>query len=54
MKSINLEPNWAGLRLWALNGQKSPNLTPRERKAFRDILRECEIAKTANRPSAKW
>lgn len=42
-RTIRLEPHWEGLRAWAEHGLRGP-CTPRERKAFREILKQCDIA----------
>lgn len=42
-RTINLEPNWAGVKRWAENGLRTAR-PGREREAFREILVECELA----------
>lgn len=42
-RTVRLEPHWEGLRAWAEHGLRGP-CTARERKAFREILRQCDIA----------
>lgn len=49
-RTLDLEPNWAGLRRWALAGLRA---TPNE-KALKMVLAECEKAKAAGRPDTDW
>lgn len=50
---INLEPNWAQLRRWAIAGRKA---VPRskDREPYDLILAECAKAKAAGRPDTDW
>ena len=50
---INLEPNWKGLRAWAINGLRGAK-TQRERNVFCEVLNSCEHARLANRPDTDW
>jgi hypothetical protein len=51
---IDMEPNWAGLRRWALNGSATTTHSPQQRRVFRQILIECDKAQQAGRPYTNW
>ena len=49
-----IEPNWKGLRLWAINGLETSRHGSKESCAFAEILGQCEAAKDAGRPDTDW
>lgn len=52
-RHINLEPNWKGLREWAIHGLRGAK-TQKERNVFAEILNSCDHARLAGRPDTGW